>query len=150
MKIFSGDGNVSMEIVNSNIIINSRGANVAVFRGMQGEQSIAIRSITSVEVKPGGSFFPGYIHLAYPGARQFRGGLAAAASDPNTLIFHPKSNVEVQEFAAEINRRRAGPQQVAKAAHSTAVELEKLVELHKSGSLSDEEFAAAKRKALGA
>ncbi len=33
---------------------------------------------------------------------------------------------------------------------STADEVAKLVELHKSGSLSDDEFAAAKRKALGA
>jgi hypothetical protein len=90
MKIFSGDGNVSMEIVGNNVLINSRGANIAIFRGLQGEQSIAIQNITSVEVKPGGSFIPGYIHLAYAGARQFRGGLAAAASDPNTLIFHPQ------------------------------------------------------------
>ena len=56
-----------------------------------------------------------------------------------------------QQFAAEINRRRASLQQVTGTTPppSTADEVVKLVELHKSGALSDEEFAAAKRKALG-
>jgi hypothetical protein len=150
VKIVSGDGNVSMEIIDDNVIIDSKGANVALFRGIQGQRSITIRSVTSVQVRLGTAFLPGYINLSYPGGKEFQGGLAAAASDPDTLIFHRRSNAEVEEFAAEINRRRASIRQGAAGALSTADELERLVELHKSGALSDEEFAAAKRKALGA
>ena len=148
MKIESGDRKVSMEIVGDSVVISSSGANVMLFRGMQGQRSIPIRSITSVQVKLGTRFVPGYINLSYPGGKEFQGGLAAAASDPDTLIFNRKTNAEVEKFAAEINR---APSSASRSGtmFSTADEVAKLVELHKSGSLSDEEFAAAKRKALG-
>jgi hypothetical protein len=148
VKIESGDRKVSMEVIGDSVVISSSGANVALFRGMQGQRSIQIRSITSVQVKLGTTFTPGYINLSYPGGKTFQGGLAAAAADPDTLIFNRRSNAEVEKFAAEINRRRTSLQ--AGTTLSTADEVAKLVELHKSGSLSDEEFAAAKRKVLGA
>jgi hypothetical protein len=146
MRIESGDRKVSMEIIDNNIVISSRGANVMVFRGIQGQKSIPIRSITSVQVKLGTRFVPGYINLSYPGGKKFQGGLATAASDSDTLIFNRRTNAEVEKFAAEINRRRASLE--AGSAPSAADEIAKLVELHKSGALSDEEFAAAKRKAI--
>jgi hypothetical protein len=148
MRIESGDRKVSMEIVGDSIVISSRGANVMLFRGMQGQKSIPIRSITSVQVKLGTRFVPGYINLSYPGGKKFQGGLAAAASDPDTLIFHRSTNAAVEKFAAEINRLRASLEPASMP--STADEIAKLVELHKRGALSDEEFAAAKRKAIGA
>ncbi len=40
-------------------------------------------------------------------------------------------------------------QQAAAAPASTTEELQKLADLHKSGALSDEEFAASKKKLLG-
>jgi Domain of unknown function (DUF4429)/Short C-terminal domain len=147
MKIESGDRKVSMEIVGDSVIISSSGANVMIFRGMQGQRSIPIRSITSVQVKLGTTFFPGYINLSYPGGKEFQGGLAAAAADPDTLIFNRKTNAEVEKFAAEINRLRASLQ--SRPILSTADEIAKLVELHENGTLSDEEFAMAKRKVLG-
>jgi Short C-terminal domain/Domain of unknown function (DUF4429) len=147
MKIESGDRKVSMEIVGDSVIISSSGANVMIFRGMQGQRSISIRSITSVQVKPATTFLPGYINLSYPGGKKFQGGIAAAAADPDTLIFNRKTNAEVKKFAAEINRLRASLQSGPMV--STADEIAKLVELHENGTLSDEEFAMAKRKVLG-
>jgi hypothetical protein len=141
VKIESGDHKVSMEIVGDSVVISSSGANVMLFRGMQGQRSIPIRSITSVQVKPGTRFVPGFINLSYPGGKEFQGGLAAAAADPDTLIFNRKTNAAVEKFAAEINRRRASLQ--AGTMLSTADEVAKLVELHKSGALSDVEFAVA-------
>ena len=106
MKIESGDRKVSMEIVGDSVIISSRGANVMLFRGMQGQRSIPIHGITSVQVKLGTRFIPGYINLSYPGGKEFQGGLAAAASDPDTLIFNlrpmPKSrNLRSKSIVAE-------------------------------------------------
>lgn len=149
MKIESADRKASMEIVGDSVIISSSGVATMLARGIQGQRSIAIRSITSVQVKLGTMFVPGYINLSYPGGKEFRGGVMAATQDPDTLIFNRAINAEVEKFAAEINRLRASLQQVAGPTLSTADEVAKLVELHKSGALSDEEFAAAKRKALG-
>jgi hypothetical protein len=147
VKIESGDRKISMEIVGDSVAISSSGVNVMLFREIQGQRSIPIRGITSVQVKLGTRFVPGYINLSYPGGKEFQGGLAVAAADPDTLIFNRKTNAEVEKFMVEINRLRASLQ--AGTMFSTADEVAKLVELHKSGSLSDEELAAAKRKAFG-
>jgi hypothetical protein len=150
MKIESADATASMEIVGESVVIRSRGVAGMLARGIQGEKTIAIRSITSVQVKLGTMFVAGYINLSYPGGKEFRGGMLEAAADPDTLIFNRAINAQVQEFAAEINRRRAeAPTSSHTAAVSTADELAKLAALHKSGVLSDEEFSNAKRKIIG-
>jgi Domain of unknown function (DUF4429) len=149
VKIESADRKASMEIIGDSVIIRSGGAATMLARGIQGQRSIAINSITSVQVKPGTMFVPGYINLSYPGGKAFQGGMMAAAQDPDTLIFNRAINAEVEKFATEINRRRATLQQMTVPTLSPADEVGKLVELHKSGALTDEEFAVAKRKALG-
>jgi hypothetical protein len=151
VKIESADRKASMEIVDDDVVIRSRGIATMLARGMQGQRSIAIRSITSVQVKLGSLFVPGYINLSYPGGKEFRGGVTAATQDPDTLVFNRAINAEVEKFAAEINRRRASLHRAGGTTtmHSPADEVAKLAELHKTGHLSDEEFAAAKRKALG-
>jgi hypothetical protein len=152
MKIESADRKASMEVSGDNVTIRSVGAATMLARGIQGERSISIRSITSVQVKLGTMFVPGYINLSYPGGKAFQGGMMAAAQDPDTLIFNRAINAEVEKFAVEINRLRASlhPNSGIPAPVSTADEIAKLAELHKSGALSDDEFSAAKRKALGA
>jgi hypothetical protein len=101
VKIESADRKASMEIVGDSVIISSSGAAVMLARGIQGQRSIAIRSITSVQVKLGTMFVPGYINLSYPGGKEFRGGVMAATQDPDTLIFNRAINAGVEKFAAE-------------------------------------------------
>ena len=150
VKIESADRKASMEIIGNNVLISSSGAAALLARGNQGTKSIAISNITSVQVKTGMIFVPGYINLSYAGGKEFQGGLMAATQDPDTLIFNRAITSDVEKFAAEINRHRASLQQTAVATTpSTADEISKLAELHKAGALSDDEFAAAKRKALG-
>ena len=55
----------------------------------------------------------------------------------------------MREKDAQIQQAQQQAQQAATAQPSTTDELQKLADLHKSGVLSDEEFAAMKKKLLG-
>lgn len=140
-----------MEILGDTVVIRSSGAAAMLARGIQGERRVAVQDITSVQVKLGTMFVPGYINVSYPGGMQFQGGVFAATQDPDTLIFNRSINSDVEKFAAEIDRRRVHSKQPNtgnQVTASVADELRKLLELHRAGALSDAEFATAKQKAL--
>jgi hypothetical protein len=147
----------SVEIVGDNLVFNEKPTVTAMMagRGVQGRKSIPIRNITSIQVKAASLISPGYINFSYIGGKEFKGGLMEATRDPDTLLFNKARNTAVQEFAAEVERRRdeahATPAASAQsAAPSVADEIAKLAALRVSGALTEEEFVAAKRKALGA
>jgi hypothetical protein len=54
-----------------------------------------------------------------------------------------------QEGAAQAQAAPAAPAAAAPSSGGVNAELQKLADLHKQGILTDEEFAAAKKKALG-
>jgi membrane protease subunit (stomatin/prohibitin family) len=54
-----------------------------------------------------------------------------------------------QEAQQQQAAAQPAPQAAAPASTDTTAELKKLADLHASGVLTDEEFAAAKKKALG-
>jgi hypothetical protein len=53
------------------------------------------------------------------------------------------------EQAAAQQAAQQAPQAAAPASTDTAAEIQKLADLHASGALTDEEFAAMKKKLLG-
>lgn len=53
------------------------------------------------------------------------------------------------EQAASQQAAQQAPQAAAPASTDTAAEIQKLADLHASGALTDEEFAAMKKKLLG-
>lgn len=77
--------------------------------------------------------------------RARRRGLIAGAATGAAIAHHGNKTAAEEEQAA------AAPaeEQAAPVPTDTASELEHLAQLHASGALSDEEFAAAKAKALG-
>ena len=78
-------------------------------------------------------------------------GTAGAGAVAGGAVAHhqAKKNAERQEYegAAYDDQVEA---QVAPPAVNTAADIQSLAELHASGALTDEEFAAAKAKILGA
>ena len=77
--------------------------------------------------------------------RSRRRGLIAGAAIGAAAAHHHDQNQQ-DEAPAEEYQEPAAP---APAAIDPADEIAKLAELHSSGALTDEEFAAAKAKALG-
>lgn len=75
--------------------------------------------------------------------RTRRRGLIVGAATGAAIAHHESKKAAEEQYAPEAEVQ-AGP-----APTDMAGELEHLAQLHASGALSDEEFAAAKAKALG-
>lgn len=82
------------------------------------------------------------------------GGLRISTSNDEITV-EKVSRDELKDFVSTVRRAISQPQQVPepRASHQSqsggAAELAKLSELHAAGALTDEEFAAAKARALG-
>ncbi len=126
----------------------------------KGEKKLAVTQITSVRWKAPSAVVRGYISFTVPGGNEsgsrFGNQTISAGKDENAVIV-AKSQVDeflalktaIEEALAQHHapsRATAAPAP-APAPADPAEHLTKLAELHRSGSLTDEEFAA-KRAAL--
>jgi hypothetical protein len=138
-----------LELTETSVIIRKRGIANAMASGINGDRTIAIQSLTAVQLKLGG-FMPGYILFAYAGSKPFRGGLMEATQDPDAFVFNKSSNHEIEGFKSELERRMDAARTAKVGTHqiSLADELGKLAKLKADGILSSEEFDAAKRRLL--
>jgi hypothetical protein len=148
MKITLSYSADELELTGSSVIIRKRGLANVMASGMNGDRTIAISSLTAVQLKLGG-FMPGYILFAYAGSKPFRGGLMEATQDPDAFVFNRSSNKEIEAFKAELERRMRSSRAPANApSASLADEIAKLAKLKADGLLSQDEFDAAKRRLL--
>ena len=89
-----------------------------------------------------------------PGLMRMAAGTAVIAGTAGAVRHHQQQKYQQQAEAQAYEAQAAQPQYVeaapaAPAEDPTMVELQKLAQLHSAGILTDEEFAAAKAKALG-
>jgi hypothetical protein len=134
--------NGAMELRGDAVVITRK----LFFGKSKGEKSIALKSITAVQLKKAG-LAAGFLQLAYSGSKESKGGLFDAAKDENTVMFYKSSQADFEALQQEIEQRRVG--------HPTAVvgsmseEITRLAQLHADGHLTDEEYSQSKRKLLG-
>jgi hypothetical protein len=148
MKIISKSN--ELELSGSNVIIRKRGVANMMASGLNGDRTIAISTITSIQLKKAG-WVPGYILFSYAGSKPFSGGIIEATQDPDSLMFDKTLNEEVEEFknkVEEIMRTSKSPS-IGNPASSLTDEIMKLATMKENGILSEEEFNAAKKKLLG-
>jgi hypothetical protein len=138
-----------LEICGDYVVIRRRGAANAMALGINGERSIAIATITSIQLKTAG-WLPGYILFSYAGSKPFRGGIVEATQDPDAFIFEKAKNDEVTEFKRKLEGiMLALRSQVSEqSSNSLSAELLKLAGMKDQGILSEAEFEAAKKKLL--
>jgi Short C-terminal domain len=102
-------------------------------------------------MRPGGAIANGFIKFTIPGSPESRGGLSDASKDESAVLFTRKHQAEfdaVREHVENyITARHTAPAQ-ATAAPDLTEQLQRLGELHRTGVLSDEEFASAKANLL--
>ncbi len=132
-------------------MIHRRGVANALAAGLNGERTILISSLTSIQLKLGGWLSPGYILFSYAGSKPFRGGILEATQDPDAFIFEQALNEQVTDFKAKVEKIMREPKQAPSTLNSSGTltdELRKLAEFKQQGILSQEEFDAAKKKLL--
>jgi membrane protease subunit (stomatin/prohibitin family) len=78
-----------------------------------------------------------------------RGLMLVAGMKMGQAQAQQQAQAQAQQQAAVEQARQEGAAQTAAPSANVTAELQKLAELHKSGVLSDAEFAAAKAKLLG-
>ena len=89
-----------------------------------------------------------------PGIARMAVGTAVIAGTAGAVRHHQEqkyqTQAEAQAYEAQAAQQQYAPQAApAPAEDPTMAELQKLASLHSAGILTDEEFAAAKAKALG-
>lgn len=121
----------------------------------KGEKRIPVASISAVQWKAPGVLVNGFIAFTLAGGNEAKSRFGRqtidAASDENSVIVMKKHAPAFDELRAAVEAaivEQHAPREVA-APVSGAAEVAHLAELHASGVLTDEEFTAAKAKALG-
>jgi hypothetical protein len=129
--------------------IHRRGIANALAAGLNGERTILISSLSSVQMKPAAWLSPGYILFSYAGSKPFMGGLIDATQDPDAFIFGQETNEQIAEFKLKVEEKMREARRPMPTTNSTGAltdEIRKLAEMKQQGLLSQEEFEAAKKK----
>lgn len=140
--------NGQVEIFEDRIVISRKGALSFLTQGFKGDKAIPFSSITAVQFKDAGAFANGYIQFTVKGGMESRGGILAASSDENSVMF--RQGRQAEEFAklrTIIETKIMSPK--PNQSISAADELEKFAALRDRGILTDEEFQQKKRALLG-
>lgn len=111
-----------------------------------GEKQIPLAAITSINYRAPTRLTNGFIAFTIAGAQEMktRGGYSIkhAGKDPNAVALRHKHREDAETLKAAVETAMAQPA-------TQTVGLDRLVELHQQGLLTDDEFAAAKAKELG-
>jgi hypothetical protein len=124
----------------------------------KGEKKIALDQITSVRWKQPSRLIRGYIAFSLPGRVERKSGFGKqtvdAAKDPDAVVFGFTQadaflalKEKIEDALAQHHAPSPAPVPAAAPEADPAEQLKKLADLHESGLLTDEEFAA-KRAAL--
>lgn len=118
----------------------------------KGDKRIPVTSITAVQWKPAGAMVNGYIQFTIPGGNEVRSRAGRQTSDAmhdeNSVVFTKQQQAGFEALRAAVETAivtaNAPAQAVAAPAADTASQLSRLAELHRTGALTDDEFAQAK------
>lgn len=118
------------------------------------EKRIPLSKISAVQWKPGTRLSNGYIAFTIGGGKEKQSRLGSqyrdSLKDENTVALQRKHTADMQQVRDAIDEAIIASETGTTApAASGADEVARLATLHQQGVLTDEEFAAAKARALG-
>ncbi len=132
------------------VVITRKGLRAILTVGLQGDKTIPLDSVSSIQLKPGGAFTRGYLRFGIFGGNVAPGGLFAAVSDENSILFDQKFNAQaasVKEFVENWISRKHSTQRENSGA-SVADELRKLKSLMDDGIITADEFESQKKRLM--
>ena len=68
----------------------------------KGDKRIALGQITAVKMQPAGRLANGFIYFSKPGRDELRGGLSAARTDDNAVIFTRPHQAEFDAIREQV------------------------------------------------
>lgn len=68
----------------------------------KGTNIIPLKEITSIQLRPAGNIYAGYIHFSIPGSYPPKNGLTDATSDVNSVVFPKKYNKEMEQLKSRV------------------------------------------------
>jgi len=139
--------NGQVELLEDRVRIARRGVLGFVAHPWEGDKEILLSEITAIQFRKATWIASGFIQFVYPGCQETK-GFHKSAADENAVMFWPHRNDEFIKLRDAIDTRRRELRTTETSADNL-VALEKLAELHKSGILTDDEFAAKKKQLLG-
>jgi hypothetical protein len=142
-----------LDVYDNKIIITRSGATSFLLHGLKGDKTLYYHQITSLQLKMGDAFTNGYIQFSIQGGRESTGGILAATQDENTVMFTYKQNDQAQRIHDLIEKKlleTQTPKQTPISTQSSVTdEIAKMKKLLDNGTITQEEFNAFKKKALG-
>jgi hypothetical protein len=115
------------------------------------EKRIPVRAINAIQIKPAGRLTTGFIEFTISGGKEHNSPLRQRAVDvannENAVVFARGQQSEFEALRDAVEAALGQPRDGGEP--GLAEQLAQLGELHRTGVLSGEEFAAAKRKLLG-
>ncbi|WP_292731597.1 DUF4429 domain-containing protein [Nostoc sp. JL31] len=106
------DNNIYYEIEGSNgqirlthnrIIISRKGTTAFITQGLKGDKEIPISRITAMQFKRADALTKGYLQFSIQGGIESKGGVFAAVSDENTVMFSELEQLEFEEIKRYVN-----------------------------------------------
>ena len=150
--VFTLDGVGGRLLVHEDKIEILRSESDVWMHGFKGNKTLYYHSITALQMLKGGAT-NGYIQFSILGGNESKGGIWAATSDENTIMFSKDKNEIAQKIHDYIERKLLeshNPKSVSSVSQSSSIdEIKKMKELLDIGAVSQEEFDAFKKKTLG-
>jgi hypothetical protein len=140
--------NGQIELTDAVVRIKRKGLMGFLTQGLKGDKDILVSQISSVQFKEAG-FMNGYIQFAFLGGTENKGGMFDAPGDENTVVFKKGQQADFERIRDALMTRIATRGGAERPHTSAADEIERLASLRQKGILTEDEFQAAKRKALG-
>lgn len=129
--------------------IKRKGLTNVINHGLDGEKSIDLRNVTSVQLKEP-RITTGYLQFAFSGSNEGKSGVFEAVKDENTIAFIKKDSEkahEIKKYAENIMNSKYNSTPTASPA-SASEEIRKYKELLDDGIISEEEFQTKKKQLL--
>lgn len=139
--------NGQVELLEDRVRITRRGFMAFGAHPWGGAKEILLSEITAIKFRHVTWTASGFIQFMYPGGQETK-GFHKTVADENAVMFWRRHEPDFIELKDAINKKRRQLREADTSTNDLAV-LEKLAELHKSGVLTDDEFAAKKKQILG-
>jgi hypothetical protein len=95
--------NGQVRLTPNRIIISRKGVTAFMTQGLKGDKEIPISRITAVQFKRADAFTKGYLQFSIQGGIESRGGVFAAVSDENSIMFNELEQAEFEEVKRYVN-----------------------------------------------
>lgn len=138
-------------IKNNFVRVKTRGALNFLNKGLVGEKTYNLDTVTGVQIKEPG-LTTGYMAIQTMGTFDVKGGVTKAVKDENSILFTKKESHlinQIKEYIETYLTQKNQPQQVVQQT-SNLDELKKLKELLDIGAITQQEFDQQKQRLLGA